>query len=301
MDMSKLPDDFVVTFHQFTKTAYRDVYPSIEPSSPDLSQEGKVVIITGASKGIGRYGLAAAFAKANAKAIVLVARSAEQLAQTEEDLKKINSKVDLLSVPADLTDESSIEALFEKVKSKYGTADVLVNNAGGLSEAGPIASADSKAWWFNMEVNVRGTFLMTKSFLKLVGSEKPAVVINMSSGAALHAQPGMSGYAISKLAVSHMVQYVAAENPNVTAIAADPGAVATEMTTGFFQRFAKDTPALSGGFCVWLCTEKAKFLSGRHVGANWSVDELLERKDEIVNEGKLLTGLNVKLGLDNIQ
>ena len=57
MNFDSLPDDFFVTSHQFTKTAYRDVYPSIDPSSSNkmLSQAGKVIVITGASKGIGRY------------------------------------------------------------------------------------------------------------------------------------------------------------------------------------------------------------------------------------------------------
>lgn len=54
MDPSKLPEDFVVTSHQFTRTVYRDQYPSIDPSSPELSQAGKVVIVTGASRGLGR-------------------------------------------------------------------------------------------------------------------------------------------------------------------------------------------------------------------------------------------------------
>jgi hypothetical protein len=55
MDIDSLPDDFFVTTHQFTRTAYRDVYPFVDPTSPELSQAGKVVIITGASIGIGRH------------------------------------------------------------------------------------------------------------------------------------------------------------------------------------------------------------------------------------------------------
>jgi len=54
MDFSALPDDFFVTSGQFTKTAYRDEYPGVDPRSPSLSQKGKVVVITGASQGLGR-------------------------------------------------------------------------------------------------------------------------------------------------------------------------------------------------------------------------------------------------------
>lgn len=147
-------------------------------------------------------------------------------------------------------------------------------------------------------MNVKGTFLVTKHFLQLVGKSKPATVININSGGAVTVTPGMSGYSISKLAMTHMVPFVAAEFPLVTAVAASPGVVMTDMTMDAFKRFAKDTPQLIGGFSVWLATDKAKFLNGRYVCANWSVDELVQRKEEIVKDGKLLTGLNTRLGKD---
>ncbi len=142
---------------------------------------------------------------------------------------------------------------------------------------------------------------MTKAFLQLVGKEKPATVIYMSSGAAFAAQPTMSSYGPSKLAMTHFQQYVAAENPNVTAVSLSPGVVKSDMVLEAFARFAKDTPELVGGSAVWLATDAAKFLSGRYVCAQWSVDELLQRKDEIVNEGKLLSGLNTRLGADQFK
>ena len=81
--------------------------------------------------------------------------------------------------------------------------------------------------------------------------------------------------------------FVAAENLNVTSTALHPGIVMTDTTMDVFKPFAQDTPTLVGGFCVWLSTEKAEFLTGKYVGANWSVDELVERKDEILSQGKL--------------
>ncbi|KAI9752200.1 MAG: hypothetical protein M1815_000660 [Lichina confinis] len=273
MDMSKLPDDHFVTSHQFTRKAYRDQYPSIDPASPALSQAGKVVVvITGASKGIGRQGLAPAFARANAKAIVLVARNAEQLAEVEKEFAKINDQVKVVGIATDLVDETSVDAFFEKIKAGFGAADVLVNNAGTSSGVGPIADSDTKKWWGDFEVNVRGTYLVTKGFLRLIGSDKAATIVNISTGAAVGVAPGMPGYAISKLAITHL-QHVS----------------------------PVDSPRLIGGFAVWLATDKAKFMNGRYAAANWSVDELLERKDEIVNEGKLLTGFSTKLGVDQFK
>ncbi len=292
--------------------------------------------------------MATAFAKAKAKGIVLVVRNAEQLANTEQDVRRINNEAKVLSVSADIADEASVQALFEKVKAEFGTADVLVNNAGILTW-GQIDAVTPKAWWgdfvchsysarispspypsasttrhlfpsgslsavpkighmnadifhpLSQEVNVKGTFLVTKAFLALVGRDKPAAVINITSSGAVNVFPGMSGYGISKLALVQLQQYVAAEYPNVTAIAASPGTVATDQIVEALARFAKDTPELVGGATVWLATDKAKFLNGRYVSVNWSFDELLQRKDEIVGDKKLLTGLNVKLGKDQFE
>ncbi len=77
---------------------------------------------------------------------MLVARNAEQLAHTEQDVRQINKDVKVLSVPADVADEASVNALFEKVKAEFGTADVLVNNAGTMTW-GPIDTVTARAWW----------------------------------------------------------------------------------------------------------------------------------------------------------
>lgn len=140
--------------------------------------------------------------------------------------------------------------------------------------------------------------MVTKGFLRLIGGDKAATIVNITTGAAVDVAPGMSGYAISKLAIAHLQQFVAAEHPNVVAVAASPGGVLSDMTFDWFKRFAGDSLRLIGGFAVWLATDKAKFMNGRYAAANWSVDELLERKDEIVNEGKLLTGFSTKLEVD---
>ncbi len=111
--------------------------------------------------------------------------------------------------------------------------------------------------------------------------------------------PSASAYCLSKLAGAHLQQFVAAEYLCVTAVSVHPGVVLTDMAANSpFKPFATDPPELVGGFAVWLTTDAARFLNGRYTDAHWSVDELVARRDEIVGEGKLLTGLNVKLGKD---
>lgn len=123
----------------------------------------------------------------------------------------------------------------------------------------------------------------------------------MTTGIAVGVAPGMSSYALSKLVALQIQAFVAAENPNVTAVSLNPGVVLTDMTMDSFKRFALDTPELVGGTAVWLATEQASFLTGKYVCANWSMDDLSARKDEITSEGKLSIALVGKFGQEQFQ
>ena len=244
--MDNLPTDFFATSGAYTPHIYRDQYPSIDPTSPALSQAGKVVIITGASDGIGARGFAPQFARAKPKAIVLVGRSDPKLKAVEDSLKKIAPEVDYVCVPTDITSESSVQDLFNTVEKKYGHADVLVNNAGMFQSMGNISDVDSAKWWFDFEVNVKGLFLVTKGFLKLLGTERPGYVVSMSTSIATMVQGGLSAYSISKAGTLQFTAYVAAEYPNVSAVALQPGVVNTDMVIGECPVYAchtKLTPA----------------------------------------------------------
>ena len=137
---------------------------------------------------------------------------------------------------------------------------------------------------------------MTQGFLKLVGDSKLATIINITSYGGIAVIPSTSSYSLSKLVQIQMQRFVAAENPNITAISLHPGTVLTPITKPFFVKFSKDTPALAGGVAVWLATEQAKFMNGRYMGANWSVKEMMERKEEIVSKRLLLMELQGTFG-----
>ncbi|KAL7808789.1 hypothetical protein V8C44DRAFT_350817 [Trichoderma aethiopicum] len=260
-----LPDDYVIKSQAFTKELYRDVYPAIDPSNAALSQDGKIVIVTGASKGIGKKGFVRSFATAGAKAIVLIARNFEQLRQTAEELSREFPKTKFLPAACDVKDEASVKELFEKIWEEYGTADVLVNNAGATDEGKPLRSASIANVWDGIEVNLKGPLLMVHEFLNLVGTSKQATVINVTSAMGFVVSPGKASYSLSKLALTHLSAYIAVENPNVRAFSLHPGTILTDITTEWLVRFSKDTPALAGGTAVWLTTEEAAFLNGRYV------------------------------------
>lgn len=142
---------------------------------------------------------------------------------------------------------------------------------------------------------------MTQSFLKLVGDSKPATIINVTSAGGISVIPHTSSYALSKLVQIQMQRFVAVENPNITAISLHPGTVLTGITKPYFVKFSKDTFALAGGVAVWLATEQAKFMNGRYMGVNWSVVELMDRKDEIVSKGLLMEELQGTFGKDQFE
>src|SRR4051812_17385925 len=110
---------------QFTKHTHQTLYKSIDPSNSENSLHGKVVIITGASRGIGAEGTVPAFAKAGVKAIILVATNTEKLKAVAESVHKSYPDVETLEVATDISSPESVAALFERIKEKFGHADIL--------------------------------------------------------------------------------------------------------------------------------------------------------------------------------
>ncbi|KAJ5111566.1 hypothetical protein N7532_002101, partial [Penicillium argentinense] len=284
--------DCQVKVTAFTKKNYRDVYPAVDPSRPELSQTGKVIIITGASRGLGRLAFAASFARANAAALVLLGRSAEGLEETQKLVNEINPATKVLSIAVDVTDEAGVNKAFQDAVAQFGVPHVLVNNAGALVVLDTIINTDVESWWKTQEVNVKGTFIATKAFLKHTGDSPSAstTIVNMISMAAQGVPPGMSSYSPSKLAVCKFTQFLATEHPTITSVGLDPGVAATDMghSVPYLAPFIGDTPDLCGGVGVWLASGDKSFLSGKYVSVCWDAAELETRKDEIKG-GNLLT------------
>ena len=80
---------------------------------------------------------------------MLVATNADRLKAVENDLKKINPSLETLTVAANIADKASVASLFDQVKTKFGYADILINNAGVINGPGLIADADADGWWSN--------------------------------------------------------------------------------------------------------------------------------------------------------
>ncbi|KAI3320119.1 NAD(P)-binding protein [Xylariaceae sp. AK1471] len=299
MDFSKLPTNFFVTSLQYTKNVHSDQYDSVDPTRKELSLASKVVIITGASRGLGAKAFAPAFAKAGVRGLALLATNAESLKNVEQQVKKINPEIQTLAIPTDISDGLAVTSAFEQIKETFGHADILINNAGvnNDGEGVRIGDADPDAWWRQFEINGKGTFLVTRSFINQLPTPMTrATIINLTTGAAWKGNPMMPGYSISKLVAQQQIPSIAAVHPNITAVALHPGLLDTDMLPQSMRRFDRETPELVGGIAVWLSHPHAHFLSGRVIASQWDVDDLLAREAEIQAGNDLKIDLVGKFG-----
>jgi len=166
----------------------------------------KVVIVTGASSGIGEA-TAREFARLGSK-VVLAARSEEKLSSVTGEILKFNKNV--LYIVTDVSHEEDCRLLIEKTLDKFGTIDILVNNA-GISMRASFLDVDLKVLHRLMDVNFWGTVYCTKYALPYLIEQKGSLV-GVSSVAGFHGLPGRTGYSASKFAIHGFLETIRIEN-----------------------------------------------------------------------------------------
>lgn len=269
----------------FTPTHHNDSYPFISPVDSDMN--GKSVLITGASKGIGRA-TALSFVKAGCSKIAIAARSNLTAVKAEIKTTAQNCKrpiPQVLCLELDVTSEQSVALAAEKIATAFGSLDVLFNNAGVLEAMVPFTESDPTEWWRTWEVNIKGMYLVTRALMPLLlKSETKTVVNNSSSGAHMLL---FMGYQTAKVAVTRMTEFMAAHygQSGLVAMSIHPGTIKTglgDLVSEEFDHLFTDTLELPGDTLVWLCKEKREWLNGRFVSVNWDMEELDARKEDIV-------------------
>lgn len=269
---------------------HHDTYPFISPGKADMA--GKSVLITGASRGIGKT-TAVRFAAAGCSKIAVAARSA--LAGVEEEVKAAAAgagrpEPQVLILEVDVTSEESVKAAASSVDGAFGgSLDVVVTNAGYLEEWRPMAEADPVEWWKTWEINIRGTFLCARFFIPLLLKSTLKLLIMTSSIGAHNIKPGASGYQTTKFAVCRLAEFADQEyhSEGLLALALHPGGVQTALGLNMpadMHRVLIDPPELAADTTVWLARERRDWLAGRFISVNWDMEELEGRKDEIVQK-----------------
>ena len=197
----------------------------------ELDLAGKVVVITGAANGIGRV-IADTFARSGA-IVAALDISEESLAAFGADFRERGwTSGEFL---CDVRDASAVTRVMEQVASRFGSIDVLVNNA-GINAEGLVSELDVEIWDRCFAVNVRGTFNTCKAVLPVMKAQRSGRIINAASFAAIMPSVGASAYAASKAAVVQFTRTLAGEvGPwNITANSYAPGMVPTAIN-GFAE------------------------------------------------------------------
>ncbi|RAK06905.1 SDR family NAD(P)-dependent oxidoreductase [Salipiger aestuarii] len=276
-------------------TAHNDRYPSIDPRDAlSGSADGKIVFISGASRGIGQA-TAVAFAEAGASAVYVTARSEADLEETCDLIAKANPDTRTAYSVCDVTDADAVAAAVADCVTQFGGIDIADANAGFLGPWVKIAESDPATWWKTWEVNVQGAYHVARHTLPhLIESAKGHAdrgqsgghLILMSSIGAQMLTPGASDYQTSKHAINRLCEFVQSDHgeDGIKCFAVHPGGVATELGHNMpedMHEYLVDTPDLAACFIVWLTSGKADWAKGRYLSANWDVDELSSAQTEI--------------------
>lgn len=278
----------------FTETIHHDTYPFIA----DARHAGRTVLISGASRGIGKA-TALSFARSGARNIILAARS--NLADLKKEIDTLyggsDSAPNVIIVELDVTSEESVDAAVKRLKQQHiSSIDILVNNAGYLEEMKPLGESDRREWWRTWEVNVKGTYLVVHAMLELVLASELKTIINISSKGGIYTRPGASAYGGSKAALIRFGEFLDFEyrEQGLTVYSIHPGSVSTELALrlpAVSHNVLIDTPELAADTLAWLSQETRPWLAGRYVSVNWDMSELLSMQDEIVKADKLKTSI----------
>jgi len=188
--------------------------------------DGKVVVITGASSGIGKA-MSVAFAREGAK-VVMAAREMKNL---EEAAREVEGEKLLVSV--DVAKSKDVEGLYKKAVGKFGTVDIAINNA-GHGKFGEVAEFEEKDWDAVMEVNLKGVFLCSKEAMKIMKKKKAGYIINIASTSGKSGYAEGGAYCASKFGVRGFSQALAQEGKkhDVRVSIINPGAI----DTAFFDK-----------------------------------------------------------------
>jgi 3-oxoacyl-[acyl-carrier protein] reductase len=188
--------------------------------------KNKNALITGAGKGIGKA-IALALAKEGVN-VILVARTQDELDNVAAKARSLRVKA--LAITADVAEINSVNAAVETALAEFGTIDILINNA-GIAAFGKFLELESAAWERIIQVNLMGTYYMTRAVLPNMIERQIGDIINISSTAGLIGNALTSAYSASKFAVmgltESLMQEVRKHNIRVTALT--PSTVATEM------------------------------------------------------------------------
>lgn len=196
-----------------------------------MQLRAQVAVVTGASRGIGRV-IAERLAAEGAR-LQLVARDAQALREIAAPLQARGTEVLVSAV--DVTDPAAVDEAAAQAHARWGAVDLVVANAGLLTQIGSTWELDPDGWWRDVEVNLRGSFNTCRAFVPAMVERGRGRVILFGGGGSTSAFTGASGYAVAKAAVARLAETLDLElgETGVHCFAVSPGFVRTDMTLPF--------------------------------------------------------------------
>ncbi|AZA78603.1 3-oxoacyl-[acyl-carrier-protein] reductase [Chryseobacterium sp. G0186] len=233
--------------------------------------EGKVALITGATRGIGK-GIAEMFAQQGAKVAFTYAGSVDKAKELEAALSSVTQ---IKGYQSDASDYDAAQKLVEDVMEEFGKIDILVNNA-GITKDNLLLRMSKDDWDKVIKVNLDSVFNLTKAVIKPMMKARSGSIINMTSVVGVKGNAGQANYAASKAGVIGFTKSVALElgSRNIRCNAIAPGFIETEMTAVLdektVQGWRDGVPMKRGGqpedianACVFFGSEMSAYITGQ--------------------------------------
>ena len=219
----------------YTQVTHTTSYSGIDPTQPALSTAGKVVLITGASGGIGRA-TALSFALSGPRALILLGRRSDALAATASSISASNSQLPVRTHAVELTDSSATQAAMSAVAEEFGAIDILVHAAGVLAPVELLVDADPNNFLAGYKTTIVGTLVAAQSAVR-TNKEAALTFINLTTAGILFPPfPSMGAYVSSKIAAVKLLEVFAIENPQVRVHHVHPGLLETAMSAQLAEK-----------------------------------------------------------------
>lgn len=237
-----------------------------------MNFEGKTVIVTGGSRGIGRA-IALDFAKSGANVVVNYNRNAEKAEEVVKEIEAIGPKG--LAVQCNVSNQEDVDGLLKATVDTFGTVDFLINNA-GITKDTLILRMKENDWDAVVDTNLKGTFMTTKVIGKYMLKKKSGRIVNITSVVGLMGNAGQSNYAASKAGVVGFTKSIAKEfaSRGLTVNAVAPGFIESDMTDVLSddvkEMYSKAIPLGKMGkpedvanAVKFLCSDMSKYITGQ--------------------------------------
>ncbi len=232
--------------------------------------EGKVAVITGSSRGIGRA-IALEFAKEGAKVVVNYAQSKDKADAVVEEIKKIGSSA--ISVKADVSKQEDVKKLFEEAKKSFGRVDILVNNA-GVYIHNEATEFDETNWNAVLNTNMKSVMLCKKEAVQIMRKQNAGTIVNIASTWGYVNYGGAPAYGASKAGVIFLTKRFAKEfGPDIRVNSIAPGLIDTDMTADdteeHIQQYSKEAvmkrigkPEEIAKAALFLASDDSSYITG---------------------------------------